>query len=467
MGVLVSLAGGQSDGRLADATTIAVIWPLTALIFLSIAVLVLRFNLRLSTTAVLSGLHSLMPLIAIAFAGLTLLVGTTALPLMLFLVSLGIGWIVWRETKHRVKAVLAGGVTLLGYLLALAVPSLIGRAGLPAGTPDVFIGSLGGPRGLILLATNSYWWKNIYERFPFSSGGEAEAGVTLLLGALAFVVMAGCAFVLAKGVLRLSWRSALLYVRGRIFVFHLALVAFGASLAVLQGAKLAWHPMDVLAWLVLLMSVGAAWLFVIGRNDAADLRWDETFAPDKPLITGMVREQDVREASALFLAIALVGGWLLGWPVFAALLAWVVAYEAYHSPPFRLKGETFWKNLLLGIAGLFSVLMGYLFAAETSSLHDVSPRFWFGLLAMLTLLSIQKEVRGDTSPPRLRWIAGLVALGYVLPPIVVGSWKWLGLAVPVAGLSAFVILTKPHRSSRFYGLFYLFLAVSFFLLSSS
>ncbi|MFA6429287.1 MAG: UbiA family prenyltransferase [Patescibacteria group bacterium] len=510
--LLASLAYPRADGRLADPTRLLVLWPLYALIAVALVAWVLRRSLGVSLKATLYALQSRLWLLWLPWA-LDLVIRAIGLPVERVTVNagqLGLGmltagfypwplasigtlvtflvviWMVYKTvfavTTQQKQAIYAAGAMYLGTMAILALPSILGWFGLSEVMSIFSAGSLAVRRGLISLGSDGYWWRNVYERFPFALGGEAEMSVALFLGALAFVALALKAGGLVVRDLLRDRRQALVLIRQSGAPLSVALVFFGVALASLQKTfPVALNAAFVLSWVVFVIVLLAIFVAASFQNDGQGIVADEQNAPEKPLITGMMALASLKEAQSLLLIVGLVGAWLLGWPVFVCIALYYLLRTVYDLPAFATRQSWLASAVMLGAADLSLIVAGWFFQGQ----HANIVRFPLGLaiglflgLAGLSSLKDLRDVKGDqmagwqTVPLRFvdkgpeRVLALVAVMGCLLPALFSGWTRWLLLAAPLAGALAFFIFAKPYSDRPVRTLTWLFFALSGLLLLS-
>ncbi len=511
-----AFAAPRGDGRLQDVATLLLIRPIEALVFVSTAVAILLFALRSTLPAVLQGLLRWMPLILIAplidafvqgkqgsvtdgfvnaKQALTALflggfgwkpIASIGVIASLWFAAFVVGWTVWKLTAKRARAIIAGYAMLVLAMLTLLVPSMIGWFGLPTQATAWSASSSAVYRGFVFRISDGYWWKNVYERFPVAIGADVEVGIQLSLGAFALVVLAFVILLLALRAFRLSLRQLFRYLGHEPLVLTGSLVLFGFVFSAIQGNAFHLTFVNAAAVLLFFLTFISALFFVRGRYDLAELSFDEMRnAADRPLVSGVLSPKTVQETEPLFLALAVIGGWMLGWPVLFCLLGLVISLELYGSGFVRFKQWFPWNHLLLGTAGTALVLAGWFFGAEHALINKFPLDLATGLLLSLTLFSTLyglnelNELRQagiQTLPLWLErrrpsrelpyWMAGAAAMAYLCLPFVTGWWRWFYFAIPMAMATVLFLFEKPYKERRVFALFPLFLLVSLFFLGS-
>lgn len=266
-------------------------------------------------------------------------------------------FVVWFSRRALIRSVVMGVITSAALVKAVFFPVAIGLwQGLLRGEGFVTgVGSLS--REATIAVTNGYWWMNIYERFP--TAVDTQAAAALRLATAAYMVFALGILLLilllwfvpsVKKILSHGFRSwsslhAFVYVVGGA----IASVAFGATAAQFQRN---WW----VAFMVALLLMAALRLhFVLERC---------LFGADS--LEGCLPAALGRDLSFAAGAYALVAAWVLGWPVFLAILAALAASAlSRHS----LWSDWSWAATVFRSAGAASLaLAGFFFASQDARL---------------------------------------------------------------------------------------------------
>lgn len=400
--------------------------------------------------------------------------------LTLVLSAVGCFFLINHVTRRRATAVKATILFVFSYILLLAVPSIVGWFGLESATSLVTASPYSVQRGLIFLSQEGYWWKNLYERFPGTGIGEAQASVRFLLGGMSFL-----SFVVILAFYEWKKRGWSLKKEGGFlkpwgFLFFTATLIFGGVLGLISDANFALRFVNVIALLVLCVTWSAVWMLMIYRNDLFDLPEDESRRADYPLVSGEVDPRVWQARIPLLAVIAGVGSLLLGWPVFVAVFSFLVLQELRYHPWIRLKNAFFPSLLSVAGSALATLLVGWYFVSQDTSVSRVSARFLVSFLLFFALLLAQKLLEGAAGErikglieqknpngrlPASRVEGGLIILAYLLLPICLGWWRWLILSVPVGLISAFFVVSSPEKRSRSILWITLFFLISGFFLS--
>jgi 4-hydroxybenzoate polyprenyltransferase len=257
-------------------------------------------------------------------------------------------------------------------------------------------------------------------------------------------------------------------------------------LMVIAGSALAaflLHPdftkFDGVAFVVLLLSFALAWCFAVCVNDATDVAIDAISNQGRPLVSGTLSKEEMKNIAGFFLAAALVGGYLSGVWAFYCICTFLAVFYIHATPPLRLKRIPLLASFLIAIASLASVLAGFYFVDASHLLADFPINIMALILISFTLglnFKDMKDVAGDraegimTIPVLFGEKYGSMATGILFAcaffavPIILGSWAIFLLSL-IAGIVGYiVIIMEPYREWRVFVLWFTYLFILFFIL---
>lgn len=160
-------------------------------------------------------------------------------------------------------------------------------------------------------------------------------------------------------------------------------------------------PTDIfslLAFVVLLLSITAAWLSSIFWNDLYDQNIDLETSPHRPLITKTIPPERYRFLAILLFLFSLFGAALVSFQAAALLIGYQALVTLYSVPPFRLKRFPGIATLIASFAGVLMLSLGYLIFHPTHTLEGLPLSLILYLLlvyAVMLPLKDFKDVAGD------------------------------------------------------------------------
>lgn len=239
---------------------------------------------------------------------------------------------------------------------------------------------------------------------------------------------------------------------GRLFRIELPLFA---GVCVIVGAMLALgHFPPVRVSIYGFLSVFFASAAALILNDYFDLETDRINAPDRPLPSEVVTQQEVLFLSALVTFLSFLFALMLGWQ---ALVVVVVVWTAGFLYNWRLKHTGLPGNLLVS----FSVGMIFIYGAVITCNPFEKIAWFFGILA--ALIDLGEEIAGDAADVEgdratgsqsvaVQWgqaqalkVSSAIFLGVVLlsgAPFVFGWLGWI-YALPLLLMDAGILISLP------------------------
>lgn len=247
-------------------------------------------------------------------------------------------------------------------------------------------------------------------------------------------------------------------------LYHGGLVCLGAGLAILLSSKI-FQPsfFDVLAFLLLIISVGFAWLTSVVTNDLFDIRTDRITNTSRPLITKSLSPNAYRQCGWVFFGASL----LLAGITIPFAIPFLLFYQAlawsYSAPPLRLKRIPLVATFVSALASILLFFLGFLALSPTNSIATIPNRIIILLLSAYTLsLPIKdlKDLQGDkkdgvyTLPIIFGETKGrLIIASGIFFSFMLSVWAFndpsLTFPAILFGALAFWIVATSHKWQRF------------------
>lgn len=246
-------------------------------------------------------------------------------------------------------------------------------------------------------------------------------------------------------------------------LYHGGLVCVGAGLAILFSDK-PFSPslFDILAFLLLLVSVECAWLASVVVNDLFDTRIDALTNTQRPLVQHVFSQEHYRTIGWIFFLCSLLFSAVAFPPAVIFLLFYQALAFLYSAHPLRLKRIPVVATFVSAVASILLFLLGYIALHPTGSLANLPANIIVFLLFAYTVsLPIKdfKDIKGD----REDTVCTIpVLFGETKGRLIVASGIFLSfvLSVPVLndssltlwavffGASAFWTVATSHKWTR-------------------
>lgn len=309
--------------------------------------------------------------------------------------------------------------------------------------------SLDASRVLGLIHTNSYWSSFQADRFFAGVGKQLETGAALSSSALVFLV----GWVALKlSLLRLQpWNrpGALMALARRLAGVQLLLLASPLAVGLFVGfrsQRIAWNGLDIIALLVLLIVFGSWFTQLLFGRDLEDLPKDEREHPDRPLPSGIVTPDDLEGLRDVLSCVAVIGAFLLGWPVLLVTLTllgvgWIASAAGFGWAQSRRDRVLVWAAMSAGL-----VIMGGAFAVRSAiiptGLFPVAEA-WAAVTAVVALLHLT-----PFDPAKPFNALALVAVGGAVVALILKATVILAL-VALLVLGLFFLQKNPKNWRRY------------------
>jgi geranylgeranylglycerol-phosphate geranylgeranyltransferase len=249
------------------------------------------------------------------------------------------------------------------------------------------------------------------------------------------------------------------------------------SFAMFPSTQLNWN--DWLSIIVLCLSFYFSCLFAICVNDIVDEDIDRVSNPGRPLITGVLSKEDMKQMGAVFLLTSLISGFLAGYTAFFFILAFTSLYYIYSAPPTRFKLIPLFSSFIIGLCYLTAILAGFFLVSPVKNVSAFPSKLIVAVVIIIALLSHardMKDMEGDKAAgvktvlvlsgeiwgPRI--IGVFAALSFILVPVFSGIYSLFVSAVPAALISYYFINKKPYAEKPVVWVYFWFIFGSILLL---
>lgn len=244
-------------------------------------------------------------------------------------------------------------------------------------------------------------------------------------------------------------------------IYHCGLFFVGFGLGYIQypnNFNLGFF--QILAILVLLVSICLAWLASVAFNDIYDYSIDLISNSSRPLQKNVLNNRLYKEFGVIMFILSVIGGLMIGIKFAGLFIVYQFIAFIYSAPPFRLKQFPVIATFLSAIASLIILFIGFTLFSGDQNLQDLSWRIILLFLITLTLsLPIKdfKDIAGDkkdaiyTIPVIFgektgRLIIAInVFISFLLSVFFLNAFDLFWWALLFGGISFFIILSRKPR----------------------
>jgi len=264
--------------------------------------------------------------------------------------------------------------------------------------------------------------------------------------------------------------------RPGVSALYVGLVLFGAFIAYRANPfSMNWD--DWLALTTLALAFYFSWMYAACENDIHDVDIDMVSNAYRPIPSGGLDKSEMRTASLIFLAMALVAGYISGYYAFFLILVFNALAYIYSTPPMRLRRLPLVPIVIMSVCSLISVLAGFFTFSHTKTISSFPPALMAGIVIFYFLSMHMKDIKdvdGDrragvrTLPVMLGPVWGPRAVGvmnvlaYMIIPFVLGDMLLFIGALPAAALTYVAAVRKPYKDKvgfAIYGIFTVFMMI--------
>jgi len=404
---------------------------------------------------------------------------TIGLQIEIALVLLFVGLFVYLVSKNWGKAVIS---SLVLYAVIFILSSLPGVMNIIGGGADPTQNYFGQPLFFIQesIKNSATISNNINGSLQYSSAVRMfEVAFNFMMGRILFLILAIAAFLW----FRLNFKEKLLAIiknsRPERLAHCFLMISLGlfVSHIMFPLVKLNWN--DWLSVAALFVSFLFSCLFAICVNDLADEKIDKISNQNRPLITGILNREDMKQSAFIFLVASLVSGFLAGYTAFFFILAFTALYYIYSASPARLKTIPFLSSFIIGLCTLAPVLAGFFLVSPIKYISAFPLKLALAVVVVFFLGSHIRDVKdiegdrkagvktvpvlfGDKWGPRVVGI--FAALAFLLVPIFLSAYFLLIAAIPVSLAVYYFVNRKPYAEKYIFITYFIFVLASILLL---
>ncbi len=404
---------------------------------------------------------------------------TLGMKVEIFLILVFIGYYVWTKRK-KISATI--GSVLFSYILIFILgsfPSIVYLVASPAGYVEaggsgvsVYIekiidaslipeNALGGS-----LSTKTYT-------------GAYELGFNKFSSQILFLISLIFFLIIFWKEQKSKFLAVFKNSRPERLAFYISLLGVGVLVAGAQATIKNFSWVDVLGVLCLVTSWILACFFAIHVNDKEDISIDAISNPSRPLISGEMSKEEMKELGYIWFVASLLGAYSVGYYPFFMILVFTSAYYVYSANPYRLKRIPILSSFLISIACLSTILSGFFWISGDKKFSAFPAILIYGVIVMMTLASNMRDIKdvdgdragGIMTLPVILGARGveitgaLLGLSFLLVPIFFSNYYLYFLGLPSGFLAYRFATRRPYQENYIFLLFFVFLVLSALLVS--
>lgn len=229
---------------------------------------------------------------------------------------------------------------------------------------------------------------------------------------------------------------------------------------------------NILALLLMLISIACSWAKAVGENDIIDKNIDCISNPTRPLIKNEITIEETKNLNLILFILAITGALIISYHAFIFILFFQIIYSLYSSPPLKLKRIMILNPFLIALASLTMMMLGFFTIIPTAQLIQFP-----GKIITLTLIAFTlgvnfkdiKDIEGDkkfnikTIPVVFgeKWgkfiIGSMFFVAFMLVPIILKELILLLPAVLFGGLGFLFINKKQYQEKLVFLAYFLYI----------
>ena len=222
------------------------------------------------------------------------------------------------------------------------------------------------------------------------------------------------------------------------------------------------NSFSILVVLNLILVVIATWFFSVFINDLSDLSVDKISNKNRPLIKKEFSSKEYLNYAQVFFWFSVFGASLISPVILLVIISYHLLTWIYSCQPFRLKRFLGISNVLIALASLNFLIIGFLVFSENQTLMNFPWRIYgFLFLAYLLIIPLKdlKDLEGDQrngvytlvvligrKNARLVMASCLFSL-YLISVYILNQQKLFLMAL-VLGVVNFLIINNPKINER-------------------
>jgi 4-hydroxybenzoate polyprenyltransferase len=254
---------------------------------------------------------------------------------------------------------------------------------------------------------------------------------------------------------------------------YIALLLGGAGFAYINRLSFPILWIDIISALCLIISWISLWMYAVHSNDIEDIEIDHISNKERPLIQKKLDEQEMREASYIWLTLAIVGSFCVGFYPFFMSLVYIFTSHIYSTPPLRLRKFPLIPSFLIGVASLATILSGFFLLSVNKDIQTFPVFLSIGVIIMATLAINVKDIK-DIEGDRKNWVVTLpimfkkngekivglcFSLSFLLVPIFL-SFDFLYIwSIPASIVGYWLVIRKPFNENSIFILRFIFVGL--------
>jgi chlorophyll synthase len=392
---------------------------------------------------------------------------TVGLQIEIAIIIIVIGACMWNFTRSWIKSIGAALLAYLSIFICGSLPAIIAMIGSGHALSSVeftnfYLFSIKNSVLIHTLIEPMYMFKNIqgfFGTFFNSVVGQFFLIVTLTTGSISLILT-----------YPEKWRAVVRNSRPERLLYYLSLVTFGIAIAYHFGQAIIWNWVDVLSLITLLGSVKCAWLSSLFLNDVADAEIDAISNPERPIPSAKLSAQESQGIGIIFLVISYVAAFLVGTTFAFLIILFSALSYIYSYKPLRLKRIFPLNAIIMAIAGVSIILLGFFFISSAQNMQAF-PALWLTALFVFLLFICPvrdiKDIEGDSKEGiktlpvifgekrgrQITAILAAIAVTFIFP-LLLNDLRVFVATLPLGLLSYNILTTKKHPERGAFSVFF-------------
>lgn len=385
------------------------------------------------------------------------------------------GILVFLVRKSLLKAILFPLILYSAIIVFALIPSIIAifsQHEEKAVDPIVFLINSTKESSTIL--------NNLHGTLDYGSATRVfEVSFNFIMGKILFLILIALSVLWFAITQKTKLLAVVKNMRPERVAHYFLMILLGALVAFLVSPGISFNWNDWLSLLMLFLSFTFSILFAISSNDVIDEDIDKISESSRPLITGKLNKQDMRQIGVMGLIASLISGFIAGYTSLFFVMTFTALYFIYSVPPTRYKLIPFFSSFIISLCALVAVISGFFLVSVNKQVSAFPDRFIAGIVLIFFLgshIRDMKDIDGDASigvktVPVLfgkvwgpRVVGIFASTAFVLVPVFLKSVALFIVSIPAALVVYLLVNRKPYKEKYIFYTYFAFFFVALLIL---
>jgi len=246
-----------------------------------------------------------------------------------------------------------------------------------------------------------------------------------------------------------------------------------------SGSLFAMNIFTLTSIVILFIVFLCAWTAAVGVNDIEDIAVDEISNKARPIVSGIVTNEEQKGLNTFIIIWGLVGAFLISHYVLFLFITFLSLSYVYSVPPLKLRRIPILSTFLIGLASLTAAMSGFFLLSADKSVEAFPVKWVAAIVLGFTFSAIIKDfkdIEGDGKVGNITlpvWIgkrraqlilAPIISSFYLfVPALIHQSTVWIA-AIPFSVITYLYMIQKNFNEKYIFRLYFAFVICTALLL---